>query len=581
MSITDPLVGSQLGDYRIQDLLGRGGMARVYRGYDEKLDRYAAVKVIDAAQAIEPEDEYRQRFQREARAIARLNHPNIVGVYQFGESGSIYYMAMAFIEGRDLGQVLWAYEREGRLMPYRDILRLMRDLASALDHAHSGGVIHRDIKPSNIMVTLDGHAVLTDFGLALSVPEGSMGNTFGSAHYVAPEQAVASAAAVPQSDFYSLGVVLYLMLTGRVPFDDPSAMAVVLKHLNEPPPPPRALNAKIPSQVEAVLLRMLEKDPTKRYRSGKEMLRALERAFEAAGDNTDLRRPSELEQAVAAQPPVSLTARTRSTRQSQPSAAVIVNGSDDNRRRRFATLLTMLAVLAVGAGVVLMLNGSNPPATAGTAIMTGLPSRPETEMPASPETATLPAAAGAQQTSEATAPVVAAAAALTAIPPSETSPPTATLAPTSTPPAVSPMPTVSSTLQDPALASTLSNGGSVDLRFDDTMLVIYNGTRGAVDLSNLQFVQTTPDGSLTFRSNLWGNAEALQPQACFQIWTNHYLELPAPDYCQIRQSWRSVSFVRWFWLSDDPNASFEVRRGDHVLARCAISAGACALNLAT
>ena len=114
MSITDPIIGSQLGDYRILALLGHGGMARVYRGYDEKLDRYAAVKVIDARQSVEPSEEYRKRFQREARAIARLNHPNIVSIYQFGEDGPLYYMAMAFIEGRDLGQILAGCQRTGR-----------------------------------------------------------------------------------------------------------------------------------------------------------------------------------------------------------------------------------------------------------------------------------------------------------------------------------------------------------------------------------------------------------------------------------------------------------------------------------
>jgi len=279
MSITDPIIGSQLGDYRILALLGHGGMARVYRGYDEKLDRYAAVKVIDARQSVEPSEEYRKRFQREARAIARLNHPNIVSIYQFGEDGPLYYMAMAFIEGRDLGQILAGCQRTGRQLPYQDVLRLTRDIASALDHAHAGGVIHRDVKPSNIMVTPDGRGILTDFGLALSVPEGSIGNTFGSAHYIAPEQALASSAAVPQSDFYSLGIVLYLMLTGRVPFDDPSAMAVVLQHLNDPPPPPRSVNPDIPPQIEAVLLRLLEKEPARRFPDGRALVEALEAAF--------------------------------------------------------------------------------------------------------------------------------------------------------------------------------------------------------------------------------------------------------------------------------------------------------------
>ena len=260
MSVTDPLIGKQLGDYKIVDILGRGGMAHVYRGYDQKLQRYAAVKVIDAnLLSKENEGEYRERFQREARAVAHLSHPNIVGIFQFGEVGPLYYMAMAFIEGRDLGQILKEYVAKNELLPPKQVVKIIHDIAGALDNAHAAGVIHRDIKPSNIMVTPDNRAILTDFGLALSVPEGTMGNTFGSAHYIAPEQAISSANAVPQSDLYSLGVVLYQMLTGKVPFDDPSAMSVALKHLSEPPIPPRQLNPKLSPAVEKVVLKIARK----------------------------------------------------------------------------------------------------------------------------------------------------------------------------------------------------------------------------------------------------------------------------------------------------------------------------------
>ena len=153
MTVFDPLIGKQLGDYQIVEILGRGGMARVYKGYDARLDRYAAVKVIDASLlATENEDEYRQRFQREARAIAKLNHPNIVGIYQFGDYENLYYMAMVFIEGRDLGQLL---KDRNTTLNNEQILRIVRGVGSALDYAHANGVIHRDVKPSNIMVTAD------------------------------------------------------------------------------------------------------------------------------------------------------------------------------------------------------------------------------------------------------------------------------------------------------------------------------------------------------------------------------------------------------------------------------------------
>lgn len=276
----DPLIGRKLGDYTILRLLGRGGMSRVYVGYDENLDRYAAVKVISGEASTMDEAEYARRFQAEARAIARLRHPNIVGIYQFGRSRGIYYMAQVLLEGTDLRTLLRTYAERGQRMPPAEIVRVVRDVADALDYAHEQGVIHRDIKPSNIMLERrTGRAILMDFGLALSVPEGTLGDTFGSAHYIAPEQAISSAKAVPQSDLYSLGVVVYEMVTGTVPFDDPSVMNVALKHLNEPPPPPSLHNPDLPTAVEQVILRALEKDPARRFRTGAAFADALARAF--------------------------------------------------------------------------------------------------------------------------------------------------------------------------------------------------------------------------------------------------------------------------------------------------------------
>src|SRR5688572_17939471 len=259
--MADPLIGKQLGDYVIQDLLGRGGMARVYKGYDERLQRHAAVKVINSEFAATADQaEYTERFRREARAIARLHHPNIVGVYQFGDYEGNYYMAMVFVEGQDLRQILKEVAERGEIMPYSDILNIVRGIGGGLDYAHSRGVIHRDIKPSNIMLDGENHAVLTDFGLALSIQEGTLGDTFGSAHYIAPEQAVSSAKAVPQSDLYSLGICTYEMLTGKVPFDDPSAMSVALKHLNETPPPPHLFNPDLTPEIEKVIFKILDKE---------------------------------------------------------------------------------------------------------------------------------------------------------------------------------------------------------------------------------------------------------------------------------------------------------------------------------
>lgn len=274
--MADPLIGKKLGDYIIQELLGKGGMARVYKGYDERLQRYAAVKVIDSELATSDQVEYKMRFEREARAIAKLDqHPNIVKVYQFGDYGLVYFMAMAFIDGKDLRQVLREYNERAMRMPHAEVVAVVQGIGDALDYAHSLGVIHRDVKPSNIMITPQKQAVLTDFGLVLSASDGTLGDTFGSAHYIAPEQAVSSKNSVPQSDLYSLGICTYEMLVGRVPFDDPSAMSVALKHLHDMPPSPLSFAPDLPHSVEPVLFKILDKDPERRYATGAEFARAL------------------------------------------------------------------------------------------------------------------------------------------------------------------------------------------------------------------------------------------------------------------------------------------------------------------
>jgi len=213
----DPLIGREIDGYLIEMLLGKGGMARVYRAQDKHLGRYVAIKVIEPQAQADPE--YTARFQKEARAVAQLQHQHIVSIYRFGEVDGLFYMAMQYIDGTDMGWILRDFAQDGELMQHEDVLRLMSQIGSALDYAHSRGVIHRDIKPSNIMLDKEGRSILADFGLALVQTEGTRGEIFGTPHYIAPEQAVTSAAVVPQSDQYSLGVMLYEMLTGGVPYE--------------------------------------------------------------------------------------------------------------------------------------------------------------------------------------------------------------------------------------------------------------------------------------------------------------------------------------------------------------------------
>ena len=273
----DPLIGQQISNYRIERLLGQGGMATVYYGLDVKLNRHVAIKFIDRRYKNNPV--YASRFVNEARMMAKWHHENIIQIYYADDTQGYSYYAMEYVDGQDLSKVMALYLEEGELMPIDDVLRIGKSIASALDYAHRQGIIHRDIKPSNVLIAKDGRVLLGDFGMALDVRDGSLGNIFGTPHYISPEQARRSADAVPQSDLYSMGVILYEILTGTVPFNDPSPASIALQHISEPPPAPRSINPELSTEVEKVILKALEKDPQNRYQTGAKLMAALESAL--------------------------------------------------------------------------------------------------------------------------------------------------------------------------------------------------------------------------------------------------------------------------------------------------------------
>jgi tRNA A-37 threonylcarbamoyl transferase component Bud32 len=278
MPVTETLVGRRFANFHIRRLLGRGGMAEVYYGWDVKLERPVALKVIDARYRDDPL--YAERFVNEARAMASWHHPNIIPIYYADEEAGYTYYVMEYVQGMDLEQILDEYKDRNELIPHADAMRIGRAAADALDYAHRHGVIHRDVKPSNLLISADDRVVLTDFGLALSMQTGSIGAVFGSPHYIAPEQARDSSQAVPQSDLYSLAVILYQMLTGELPFDDPSPASLAIQHLTLDPPPPRQINPGLSKAVEAVLLVALSKSPSHRFQTGAELMDAIEVALE-------------------------------------------------------------------------------------------------------------------------------------------------------------------------------------------------------------------------------------------------------------------------------------------------------------
>ncbi len=282
---TGSLEGQTLGQYQVLAPLGAGGMARVYRAYHPQLARYVAVKVLRDDLAAGPE--FLARFRREAQAVAGLRHPHIVQVFDFDAQGDVAYMVMELLEGDTLKARLHAQRdpAAGSALPLGEAGRVMLDALDGLGYAHGEGLIHRDLKPANLMLTRRGQVVLTDFGIAQMVgatPQTLTGTLLGTLNYMAPEQGLRGECS-PRSDLYALGIVLYEMLTGRVPFEADTPLAILMKHANAPLPAPRALNPALPAPLERVLLKALAKEPEARYASAAEMSADLQAALHEAG----------------------------------------------------------------------------------------------------------------------------------------------------------------------------------------------------------------------------------------------------------------------------------------------------------
>ena len=277
------LEGRLLGNrYELINKIGNGGMAKVYKAKDQVLNRYVAVKIL--RDEFTTDQEFIKRFEAEAQSAASITHPNIVSVYDVGNEGNLYYIVMELIQGKTLKEIII---EEGGALPWKWSINIATQIASALEVAHKNKIVHRDIKPHNIIITEDGIAKVTDFGIAKAVSNSTItafGTTIGSVHYFSPEHA-RGGFTDSKSDLYSLGVVMYEMLTGRVPFDADTPVSVALKHMQEEPKPPIELNDKIPSSVNDIILKAMRKDTNLRYQSATEMLIDLKKSLKNPDGN--------------------------------------------------------------------------------------------------------------------------------------------------------------------------------------------------------------------------------------------------------------------------------------------------------
>lgn len=275
------LAGRTVGKYRLMEKLGQGGMAQVYKAYQPDLDRYVAVKILHPHLTGDPE--FEARFRREARAVAALEHPNIVRIYDFDTAEGLAFLVIECVEGTNLRTRLREMAGRGDLMELAEVGRITGALADALDYAHRQGVVHRDLKPSNVLIGAGGRAVLNDFGVARMLDATAItesGSTPGTPAYMSPEQGQGEPGDA-RSDVYALGVLLYQLCTGHVPFDADTPYAIILKHITAPLPPPRTLRPDLPEAVERVILKAMAKDPDGRFQTAGEMAGALRAAFGA------------------------------------------------------------------------------------------------------------------------------------------------------------------------------------------------------------------------------------------------------------------------------------------------------------
>ncbi len=358
------LVGKTVGRYRIVARLGRGGMAEVYKAYQPGLDRYVAIKVLHSH--LVDDKDFIGRFEREALAVGKLRHSNIVQALDFDREGEMYFMAMEFIDGPTLKDELKARRAAGKPFTLHEIARIFTALCSAIDYAHSRGMVHRDLKPANVMINGEGQVVLTDFGIARilgATQYTQTGALSGTPAYMSPEQGQGERGD-KRSDIYSLGVMLYEMVTGAVPYDADTPFAVIMKHISEPLPLPRKVNPDLPESVERVILKAMSKSPDDRYQTAGEMAAALrEAAGVAPGENFDTKPlaivapPPKIEQIDHPTGPITASRRTEAASADGGATVLTPASSGTTVTPAPRSTVPVLPLLAGGAILILLILG--------------------------------------------------------------------------------------------------------------------------------------------------------------------------------------------------------------------------------